>query len=126
MAKKDARVAYIAKSTNFAKPILNHELGLLGFGFSFFDFLDVFSRLFVEVFQTTFATELDFPTFVGKHVWLAHLPEFFAGNDASFEGIGLVFRVRGKADQRRSEKRDCKSGNSEVFNDFHIVLCIRH
>src|SRR6266404_558043 len=82
-------------------------LRLFGLGFSFFDFLDVLGWFFVEVFQTTIATKLDFASLGGEYIGFADWTQLFAGNDTRFERIGLGLRVRGKAKQRRSEERNC-------------------
>jgi hypothetical protein len=60
------------------------------FLFGFVEFLQIFCRVFFEVFLAIFATEMDFTPLVFEDIGIAHLAEFFVGDDAGLQRVGLL------------------------------------
>jgi hypothetical protein len=66
---------------------------LLRLGFGLFDFLDVFGRIFVEIFETALAAELDLAALILVNVRLPHAVEIFIRYGARLERVSLQFLV---------------------------------
>src|SRR5262249_9883778 len=77
------------KLNTMANIAFNYSRLLFGFGVGFVNFLHVFGRVFLEIFEAIFAAKLDLPAFVFEDIRLAHFAEFFTGNDAFVEWVGL-------------------------------------
>src|SRR5436189_5744055 len=97
--------------TNGSRPEANRLLCLL---LSRFDLGNVFGGVFLEVLETGLAAQFYFAPFVRKDVGFhAGIPaEFFVGDNASIQRVGLHRLVGGTADERNpgepeDENRDC-------------------
>lgn len=62
---------------------------LLGGFFGGVEFLQILGGVFFEVLEAALAAEAHLAAFVGVDEGLAHLTEFFAGDDAGFERVGF-------------------------------------
>jgi hypothetical protein len=76
-----------------ANVAFNQSILLFGLGLGLINFLDVFGRVFLEIFQATFAAKLNFAALVLEDVGFAHLAQFLIGNNAFIERIRFGFLV---------------------------------
>lgn len=87
---------------------------LLGGFFGVVELLQILGGVFLEVLEAAFAAEFDLAAFVDKGVGLAHLAEFFTGDDTGLQRVGLggirpfgVLGERGEGDADTGEQDDC-------------------
>src|SRR5580765_205326 len=108
----------------FVQPVLAKNPLFLGRFLGRFDLLKILGRFGVEFLQAGFAAEFDLFALVRENVRIAHLAEFFAGDDAGGERIGLggFLLFLSQHAKRRGHVSECQGDCSQCFQFFHTMV----